>query len=83
MGKDYSRIIADLKNRVQKISEDNAQIEGGLIAITKKMKKDHGIGTVEEAKDLVTKLNGEISVLVKEVDSEIYAIREILDGYEE
>jgi len=83
MGKDYSKIIAELKTRIQNIAQENAKIEGGISAITKKMKKDYGVESVEEARKLVTKLNGEISDMVQEVDSEIYKIREILDGYEE
>jgi predicted nucleic acid-binding Zn-ribbon protein len=83
MGKDYSKIISELKTRIQRISQENAKIEGGISAVTKKMKKDYGIETIEEARKMVTKLNGEISEMVEEVDSEIYKIREILDGYEE
>ena len=47
------------------------------------MKKEYGISSVDEAKKMITKLNGEITEITAEIDSEIYQIKEILDGFDE
>ncbi len=83
MAKDYAAMITEIRNKANKISQENAKIDGEISAVTKKMKKEHGITSVEEAKKLITKLNGEITELTAEVESEIYQIKEILDGYDE
>lgn len=83
MGKDYASMISDIRNRTNKISQENAKIDGEISAITKKMKKEYGISSVDEAKKMITKLNGEITEITAEIDSEIYQIKEILDGFDE
>lgn len=83
MDKDYSSMITNLKNRVNRLAQENARIEGEISATTKRMKKEQGINSVEEAKKRITKLNGEITEHVAEMESEIYEIKEILDGFDE
>lgn len=83
MAKDYASLISDIRNRTNKISQENAKIDGEISAITKKMKKEYGVTSVDEAKKLITKLNGEITEITAEIDSEIYQIKEILDGFDE
>lgn len=83
MDKDYSSMITNLKNRVNRLAQENAKIEGEISATTKRMKKEQGIHSVEEAKKMITKLNGEITEHVAEMESEIYEIKEILDGFDE
>lgn len=83
MAKDYAAIISDIRTKVNRISQENAKIDGEISAITKKMKKERGINSVDEAKKMITKLNGEIVEATNEIESEIYEIKEILDGFDE
>lgn len=83
MPKDYTSIISDLRNKVNKISQENARIDGEISAITKKMKKEFGVNSIEEAKSLITRLNGEITEMTNEIESEIYQIKEILDEFDQ
>lgn len=82
MPKDYAAIISELRNKINKISQENARIDGEISATTKKMKKEFGVNSVEEAKSLITKLNGEITEMTNEIESEIYQIKEILDEFD-
>ena len=52
MAKDYAAIISDIRNKVNRISQENARIDGEISAITKKMKKEFGVNSIEEAKAL-------------------------------
>lgn len=83
MAKDYAAIISDIRNKVHRISQENARIDGEISAITKKMKKEFGVNSIEEAKALITKLNGEITEITNEIESEIYQIKEVLDEFDE
>lgn len=83
MAKDYTRMINDLQNRINKITQENSKIEGEISATMKKLKKDYDIDTIQEAKEYLTKLNGELTKHHSEIESEIYEIKEILDGFEE
>ena len=83
MAKDYTRIINDLQNKINRISQENAKIDGEISATMKKLKKDYDIDTIQEAKEYLTKLNGELTKYNSEIESEIYEIKEILDGFEE
>ena len=83
MAKDYVRILTDLRSRVENVSKENARIEGQLSAVIKKMEKEYGFSTVKDAKEYITKLNGEITKMKTEVESQVYEIKEILDGFEE
>ena len=83
MAKDYAAIISDIRNKVNRISQENARIDGEISAITKKMKKEFGVNSIEEAKALITKLNGEITEITNEIESEIYQIKEVLDEFDE
>jgi len=83
MGKDYTKILNILSNRINDITQENSRIEWQIATISKKMKKDFGCSKLKEAKTYATKLNGEISKMEAEVESEIYEIKEIMDGIEE
>lgn len=83
MGKDYARMIGELQNKLNRITQENSKIEGEISATMKKLKKDYDIDSIQEAKEYRTKLNGEITKHISEVESEIYEIKEILDGFEE
>ena len=83
MRKDYARMIGELQNKLNRITQENSKIEGEISATMKKLKKDYDIDSIQEAKEYRTKLNGEITKHISEVESEIYEIKEILDGFEE
>ena len=79
MRKDYARMIGELQNKLNRITQENSKIEGEISATMKKLKKDYDIDSIQEAKEYRTKLNGEITKHISEVESEIYEIKEILD----
>ena len=68
--------LLSLKRQIEVDKEKKARLEGPLVSLLDRLKKEFDCGTIEEAQKKVLKLNKDIERLMKSVKEKIDIIRQ-------
>lgn len=77
-----SERLNDFIERIEKLKEKQASLDGAKKAILEQLKEEFGVETISEAAKLYRKLQGEIQVETEEIEKSIYKVEELLHDTE-
>lgn len=70
------RELLQMKEQIEKAKRDNDQALGALNQLTQRMEEEFGVGSVEEAQELIADLRKDVEALVFVKEAKIRRLRE-------
>jgi len=76
MTRDIERELADFRSKIEQAKTELNRLEGEEKVLLKRLKDDHGLKSVEEAKKVLLTLNRDIDKLDTELEEKLIYIEE-------
>lgn len=70
--------LLKLKGSIEKKKSERSELQGELKSVTKQLKDEFGVSTVEEAKKLQAEKEAELAKLKEDIESKIEEIEELM-----
>ena len=71
--------LKQLESEIADCKSEKAKAEGSIETLMKRLKDEEGIDTLEEADEILKKLNKEIETLNAQIESKIKELKEVYE----
>lgn len=79
MSQNIEQKLMDMKKKVEKAKTEVAQAQGAIEQLNKRMKEEFGVDNIDDAEDLLTKIQKEGEDLAEEIREKMAALESNYD----
>lgn len=72
---DITKVIQELKSKIDEDKEKQQRAEGAMQAILDQLKKDFGVDSIEEAQDKLTDMQRELKVIEQSITEDLESFK--------